>query len=221
MEYNRIVAVTGLPGLYEIVSSKNDGALVRSVEDKTTRFISSRIHNLSHLESIEIYTTGENVNLTEVFNAMKSSGTALPDVKDNKQLKGYFEQVFPALDFERVYNSDMKKMVKWYESLNANGIDFTASAAEATDESAEDATASAGETAPVGESDTATDEKPKKAAPKASADAQPDSTEAKPRKKAAPKAEAEGATDLFGDAAVEEKPKKKAAPKKKKDDTAE
>src|SRR5687767_4301998 len=91
MEYNRIVAVTGLPGLYEIVSSKNDGALVRSVEDQTTKFISSRIHNLSHLESIEIYTTGENVNLTDVFQAMKASGDKLPDAKDAKALKGYFE----------------------------------------------------------------------------------------------------------------------------------
>ena len=71
MEYSRIVAVTGLPGLFEIVSSKTDGALVRSLEDKTTKFVSSRIHNLSHLESIEVYTVNDNVNLAEVLNAMK------------------------------------------------------------------------------------------------------------------------------------------------------
>ena len=57
MEYNRIVAVTGLPGLYEAVSSKSDGAVVRSLDDQSTKFVSSRIHNLSHLESIEVYTT--------------------------------------------------------------------------------------------------------------------------------------------------------------------
>jgi hypothetical protein len=49
MEYSRIVAVTGLPGLYEILNSKNDGAIVRSLEDGSTKFISSRVHNLSHL----------------------------------------------------------------------------------------------------------------------------------------------------------------------------
>ncbi len=124
MEYNRIVAVTGLPGLYEILSSKSDGALVRSLEDKSTKFISSRIHNLSHLESIEIYTVRDNVNLVDIFNAMKADGGQLPDVKDNKALKAYFEKVYPDMDFERVYTSDMKKMVKWFEILQKNDIDF-------------------------------------------------------------------------------------------------
>ena len=124
MEYNRIVAVTGLPGLFEIVSSKNDGALVRSLEDKSTKFISSRIHNLSHLESIEVYTVQDNVNLVEIFNAMQNSSEALPDTKDNKALKAYFEKVYPNLDFEKVYSSDMKKMVKWYEVLQKNGIEI-------------------------------------------------------------------------------------------------
>ncbi|RYY41451.1 MAG: hypothetical protein EOO08_01540 [Chitinophagaceae bacterium] len=221
MEYNRIVAVTGMPGLYEILSSKNDGALVRSVDDKSTKFISSRIHNLSHLESIEIYTTGENVNLTDVFNAMKSSGATLPDTKDAKAIKSYFEKVYPNMDFERVYNSDMKKMVKWYEALEANGVDFSAKEAE-EGEADEEAT-----------DEAAAEAKPKKkAAAKASAGAQPDSSanaqpdssanaqdgpeaQEKPQKKAAPKAAANDAAE------GEEKPKKKAAPKKKKDDTAE
>lgn len=124
MEYSRIVAVTGLPGLFEIVSSKNDGALVRSLEDKSTKFVSSRIHNLSHLESIEVYTTGDNVNLADIFTAMKSSTESLPDAKDNKALKGYFEKVYPEVDFERVYSSDLKKMVKWFETLQKNGVEI-------------------------------------------------------------------------------------------------
>ncbi|MFL5738666.1 MAG: DUF5606 domain-containing protein [Flavisolibacter sp.] len=134
MDYNRIVAVTGMPGLYEVVSSKTDGAIVRSLEDKSTRFVSSRVHNLSHLESIEVYTVRENVTLSDVFSAMKQSGGALPDTKDNKVLKAYFEKVFPDLDFERVYTSDMKKMVKWYEVLNENEIDFTAKPEEEAEE---------------------------------------------------------------------------------------
>ncbi len=125
MEYKRIVAVTGLPGLYEILSSKSDGAIVRSLEEGSTKFVSSRVHNLSHLESIEVYTTRDNVNLTEVFQAMKESAEALPNAKDNKQLKAYFEKVYPELDFERVYASDMKKMVKWFEVLQKYNVDFT------------------------------------------------------------------------------------------------
>src|SRR6476659_3681110 len=111
MDYNRIVAVTGMPGLYEVISSKSDGAIVRGLEDKATKFVSSRIHNLSHLESIEVYTVRENVVLSDIFIAMKNNGGALPDVKDNNALRSYFEKVFPDLDFERVYASDMKKMI--------------------------------------------------------------------------------------------------------------
>jgi hypothetical protein len=125
MEYSRIVAVTGLPGLYEILNSKNDGAIVRSLEDGSTKFISSRVHNLSHLESIEIYTTGDNVSLSDIFAAMKESSEELPNTKDNKALKNYFEKTYPELDFERVYASDMKKMVNWYNAVQKHNIDFT------------------------------------------------------------------------------------------------
>jgi hypothetical protein len=126
MDYNKIVAVTGLPGLYEAISSKGDGAVVRSLDDQSTKFVSSRIHNLSHLESIEVYTTRENVSLADVFTAMKNSQTSLPDAKDNKAVKQYFETIYPDLDFDRVYSSDMKKMVKWYEVLEKNNVDYTA-----------------------------------------------------------------------------------------------
>ena len=134
MEYNRIVAVTGLSGLFEIVSSKNDGALVRSLADKSTKFVSSRVHNLSHLESIEVYTVRDNVNLVEVFDAMKTSSEQLPDAKDSKALKAYFEKVYPDLDFEKVYSSDLKKMVKWFEELQKNGVEIKLSEQETEEE---------------------------------------------------------------------------------------
>lgn len=189
MEYNRIVAVTGLPGLYEIVSSKTDGALVRSLDDKTTKFISSRVHNLSHLESIEIYTVRDNVNLVDIFLAMQESKTKLPDVKDNKALKGYFEKVYPEMDFERVYTSDMKKMVKWFEVLTNNNVEIKASAPAEEEETANVAETleAAGEKVAldVKAEDTAETAKPKRA----------------PRKKKTEDAEVEGA--------------EKAAPKKK------
>src|SRR4030095_9229191 len=103
MEYGKIIAVTGVPGLFELMSSKNDGAIVRSLEDQTTRFVSSRSHQFSHLESIEVYTTADNVSLAEILQAMKNSSEALPDIKDQKALKAYFLKVYPSIDFERVY----------------------------------------------------------------------------------------------------------------------
>jgi hypothetical protein len=124
MEYNKIIAVTGMPGLYELLTSKTDGAIVRSLEDKSTKFVSSRIHNFSHLESIEVFTVRENVNLADVFQAMEKDASKVPDGKDNAALKKYFERVYPDLDFDRVYTSDLKKMVKWFDVLKANEIEI-------------------------------------------------------------------------------------------------
>jgi outer membrane biosynthesis protein TonB len=130
MEYNKIIAVTGLPGLYELLSSKSDGAIVRSLDDKTTRFVASRVHNFSHLESIEVYTVRDNVNLVDVLKAMEASTEKLPDEKDNAALKGYFSKVYPDLDFDRVYSSDLKKMVKWFNVLRSNNIEIKLSQPE-------------------------------------------------------------------------------------------
>jgi hypothetical protein len=125
MEYSKIIAITGLPGLYELVSSKTDGAIVRSLEDKTTRFVASRVHSFSHLESIEVFTSKENVNLAEVLQAMSRSQEKLPDDKDAASLTQYFKKTYPELDFDRVYNSDLRKMVKWFTVLQQNQVDFT------------------------------------------------------------------------------------------------
>jgi len=136
MEYGKIISVTGLGGLFELVGSKKDGAIVRSLEDKSTRFVASRVHNFSHLESIEVYTVRDNVNLVEVFAAMKNSNEPLPSDKDNAAVKAYFQNVYPNIDFERVYASDMKKMVKWFSILQANNVDFKLS--ESAEEENED-----------------------------------------------------------------------------------
>ena len=130
MEYGKIISVTGLGGLYELVGSKKDGAIVRSLDDKSTRFVASRIHNFSHLESIEVYTVRDNVNLVDVLKAMESSGEALPSEKDGNAVKEYFQKVYPDMDFERVYTSDMKKMVKWFNVLKANDVEIKLSRAE-------------------------------------------------------------------------------------------
>jgi|SRR6188474_990619 len=124
MEYSKLVAVTGLPGLFELISSRGDGAVVRSLDDNKTQFISGRVHNFSHLESIEVYTQRENVNLVDIFNAMEKGGGSLPDAGDNTAVRKYFEKVYPELDFEKVYPSDMKKMVKWFDSLKKHNIEI-------------------------------------------------------------------------------------------------
>jgi hypothetical protein len=138
MEYSKLISVTGLPGLFELVASKNDGAIVRSLDDKSTRFVSSRVHNFSHLESIEVYTEADNVNLADVFLAMQNSGETLPNEKDANAIKAYFKSVYPTMDFDRVYASDMKKMVKWFDALQKNDIEIKLSEEEPEDETHED-----------------------------------------------------------------------------------
>jgi hypothetical protein len=158
MSYSKIISVTGLGGLYELVSSKADGGIVKSLEDKTSKFVSNRIHSFSHLESIEIFTKEDNVNLVEIFLAMQKTKEAIPNAADAKAVKSYFEKVYPNMDFERVYASDMKKMVKWYEILTKAGIEIKIT------EHAEGDEASDAEDKPLVEKKTAP-----KAAPKAAA----------------------------------------------------
>ena len=124
MEYNKLVSVTGLSGLFELLSSKADGGVVKSLEDKSTKFVSTRVHNFSHLESIEVFTTKDNVNLVDVFTAMAASTEKLPADTDAAAVKKYFEKVYPEMDFSRVYASDMKKMVKWFGILKANNVEI-------------------------------------------------------------------------------------------------
>lgn len=158
MDYNRIISVTGLGGLFELLSSKSDGAIVRALDDKTTRFVSSRVHNFSHLESIEVYTERENVNLVDVFKAMEASSEALPSEKDPKAVTAYFKKVYPEMDFERVYGSDMKKMVKWFRILKDNDVEIKLSEYSEEEAGGEEVEAEA----PVAEATP--EEKPKKKA---------------------------------------------------------
>jgi hypothetical protein len=125
MEYRQIVAVTGLPGLFQLMSTKSDGAIVKSLADKSLKFVSARIHHLTPLESIEIYTTGDNVRLHEVFEIIKQDDAAAiktNSTKDNNAAKALFKQILPDFDEDRVYTSDIKKVFKWYAILKENDL---------------------------------------------------------------------------------------------------
>ena len=197
MEYREIVAVTQLSGLFQLLATKSDGAIVRNLADKTTKFISARLHNVTPLESIEVYTTGDNVRLHDVFKKMKDQEATIPLVDpkktDNNGIKHYFKSIFPEFDEERVYVSDMKKMLKWYELLKENDLlNFDALLA-AQNES----------------------ETPAEEAPAAPIEA-PAAVATEPEEKPAKKARAKKAVEPVAEG--EEKPAKKTAAKKKKED---
>jgi len=205
MDYKEIVSVTGIGGLYQLLTSKSDGAIVRNISDKSTKFISARLHNVTPLESIEVYTTGDNVRLHEVFQKMKEAEAATPPPSDSKKadndsVKAYFNQVFPDFDQDRVYVSDMKKMVKWYQMLKENDLlNFDSMQEEAV-----------AEEEPAAE--VVAEEKPapkKKAAKKKAEEPAEDDAAEKPAPKKAAKKKAVAKED------GEEKPAPKKAAKKK------
>jgi hypothetical protein len=209
MEYSKLVAVTGLPGLYELVNSKTDGAIVRSLEDNSTKFASSRIHNFSHLESIEVYTIRDNVNLVEIFQAMDKAGGSLPDGKDNAALKKYFEKAYPDLDFERVYASDLKKMVKWFDILKKKNVELKLSEPPVEEETEPEVEEIFEEI-----KEEAKEEKPAKKTAKKKEAAPKEEEEEKPAKKKAA-AKTESKKESAPAKAKKEKEEKEEAPKKK------
>lgn len=201
MDYREIVAVTGIGGLFHLMATKSDGAIVRNLADKSTKFIPARLHNVTPLESIEVYTISDNVRLHVVFQKMKENEhVAMPDAKkaSNNDIKSYFKGIFPEFDEERVYVSDMKKMLKWFDILKANDLlNFDYLKDEAIEE--------------VAETEEVVEEKPKK---KAKSTKEVDAAEEvaeKPKKSAAKKKKEESTEE-----SSEEKPKKTA--KKKKED---
>lgn len=137
MQYREIVAVTGMGGLFQLMASKADGVIVRSLADNATKFVPARLHNVTPLESIEIYTTGPNVRLHEVLQQINESKKELPNSKktSDADIRTWFDGVYPNLDHDRVYTSDLKKMLKWFEILKgANLLDFTAQQEKAPEE---------------------------------------------------------------------------------------
>ncbi len=214
MEYKEIVAVTGLGGLFQLLATKSDGAIVRNLADQSTRFISARLHNVTPLESIEIYTTSENVRLHHVFEKMKEHEAATPPIDgkqaDNAAIKGYFKEIFAELDEDRVYVSDMKKMLRWYEILKGNDLlDFS----QYNDDGDKQATTDT--TTDTVVTDTAEPEQPvKKARAKKAAVSGEEKPEEKPVKKAAVRKKA--ATVAESSSEADEKPVKKTATRKKK-----
>ncbi|MCB0696238.1 MAG: DUF5606 domain-containing protein [Chitinophagaceae bacterium] len=193
MNYKELVSVTGIGGLFQLLTTKSDGAIVRNISDKSTKFISARLHNVTPLESIEVYTTGDNVRLHEVFQKMKDAeATNAPvDAKaGNNDIKAYFSGIFPDFDQDRVYVSDMKKMLKWYQMLKENDLlnfDNMNQEAEEEEEKAEAATET-----PAEEEKPAKKATKKKAAPKADDETEEEKPAKKAtKKKAAPKADGE------------------------------
>jgi hypothetical protein len=200
MDLTGIIAISGKPGLYKVVGQGKNSLIVESLQDRK-RMPAHSSNKISSLEDITMYTASGDKSLAEVLKGIyeKESGAAcISHKEDIEKLKGYLEGILPDYDRERVYTSDIQKLFQWYNLLQASGElkERMEAAAEAEKESAAAAeaekpakatkakkAADAGE--PTEATETAAEEKPKKAAAK-----KPAEKKAAPAKAAAPKAAA-------------------------------
>jgi hypothetical protein len=135
MEFNKIIAITGKPGLFEVMSQTKTGIVVRSlVDNKRTPILST--HNVSLLENIAIFTYEEEVPLLTVFKSIfeKEDGKeALSHKESSVKLTAYFSEILPEFDKERVYTSNIKKIIQWYNALIVAEFDFSTAKLTAED----------------------------------------------------------------------------------------
>ena len=127
MEFNKIISVTGKPGLFQVVSQSKNAIIVESLTDKK-RLAVNTAQNVSLLENIAIYTYEEDVPLLNIFKAMfeKTEGKEAVSHKENsKKLTTFFADVLPNYDDERVYASNIKKVIQWFNLLVKSGMDFS------------------------------------------------------------------------------------------------
>jgi len=140
MKLEKVIAIAGKPGLYEIISQSKSGVIVESLADKK-RFPVNSLHNISTLNDIAIYTYEEEVPLKQVFLSIfeKQAGEKSIDPKSSKNdLINYFGEVLPGFDEERVYPSNIKKILSWYNALVDAKFDFASIKQELEEENAEE-----------------------------------------------------------------------------------
>lgn len=120
MYIKNVLSLSGMPGLYSLVSNRSNGLIVENIVDRKRSFASTRRHQFSPLETIGIYTEEDTVEIKVVLERMHSQSVTLP-VPENKASKGemetYFKTVVPEYDPDQVSIADIKKVIKWYKTL--------------------------------------------------------------------------------------------------------
>ena len=143
MDLSKILSISGKSGLFQVVSQLKNAVLVESLLDKK-RFPAFAHEKISSLEEIAVFTATEDKPLKEILKAIydKTEGKPCIDSKsDNKVLLAYFKEVVPDYDSERVYISDIRKIISWYNLLLEHQIlDFTEKEEEKQEEKPEEKT---------------------------------------------------------------------------------
>ena len=124
MNVDKILAISGKPGLFELKIQTRSGFVAESMIDGKRITVSMR-SNVSLLSEISMYTHTQEKPLVEILRAIaikENEGPAISHKEDNVKLLAYFKQIVPDYDEERVYPSDIKKVLNWYNMLQAKGL---------------------------------------------------------------------------------------------------
>lgn len=125
MNLTKILAISGKPGLYQLETQTRTGFLATSLADDKRISVGIR-NNVSLLSEIAIYTTTQEVPLVEVFKNIKNleegKQARISAKSDGATLEAYFAEVLPEYDRDRVYASDIKKVIQWYNLLLSKGL---------------------------------------------------------------------------------------------------
>lgn len=122
MDFKDIAAVSGKGGLFKVVKPTKTGVILESLDDVKTKLVTNLSQKVSVLAEISVYSTGEKetVALNEVFLKIKDEFDNDPGVDKNSdpdELKSFLAHILPDYDRERVYVSDIKKIVNWYHII--------------------------------------------------------------------------------------------------------
>ena len=127
-----ILAISGKPGLYKLVSSSNTGLIIEMLDESKKRTPVFPTDRVTSLADIAMYTDSEDIALWKVLKNLgekEGNKECLFNYKkaSKAELHDFFSQVLPSYDRDRVHDGDIKKLIQWYNILIKNGFtDFEA-----------------------------------------------------------------------------------------------
>jgi hypothetical protein len=121
IDLSGIISISGQPGLYKIIAQSKNGIIVEGLSDKKRLnvYASTKVSTLS---DISMFTTGDDKPLEEIMTTIyekEKGGAAIDNKSDDKAIEKYFSGILPEYDKERVYVSNMRKLLTWYNALHA------------------------------------------------------------------------------------------------------
>ena len=135
MTLEKIATVSGKGGLFKVVAPTKSGVILEALDDTHAKLIATTNHRLSLLNEISIYTTTKEgtVPLEDVLRKIQKdykNDLGVDANSDASELKAFLKSILPEYDEERVYVSDIKKLVKWYDLISKHAPEFFTEAKE-------------------------------------------------------------------------------------------